>query len=150
MSKPSSGFKCSLWPPPEPPVITTHERRPLCPVLERQSSGFSKDIQANPTCEDGDTVEAAVQLAQKDRKEAVGGQTIHIPGALVIDHHILVLFCLHLWRKPPQQTITACRGGQLSSLTWDHSAGSCATHSSYPASPGIPHSLLERIPQPEE
>lgn len=49
-----------------------------------------------PTCEDGDAVETAVQLAQEDGEEAVGSQAGHVPRALVIDHHVLVLLCLHL------------------------------------------------------
>lgn len=49
-----------------------------------------------PTCEDGDTVETAVQLAQEDGEEAVGSQAGHIPRALVVDHHVLVLLRLHL------------------------------------------------------
>lgn len=41
-------------------------------------------------------METAVQLAQEDGEEAVSSQAGHIPCALVIDHHILVLLCLHL------------------------------------------------------
>lgn len=52
--------------------------------------------QGSPTCEDGDAVETAVQLAQEDGEEAVGGQASHVPCALVIDHHVLVLLRLHL------------------------------------------------------
>lgn len=41
-------------------------------------------------------METAVQLAQEDGEEAVSSQAGHVPRALVIDHHVLVLFCLNL------------------------------------------------------
>lgn len=41
-------------------------------------------------------METAVQLAQEDGEEAVSSQASHVPCALVIDHHVLVVFCLHL------------------------------------------------------
>lgn len=52
--------------------------------------------QPDPTCEDGDAMEAAVQLAQEDGEETVSSQAAHVPRALVIDHHVPVLFRLHL------------------------------------------------------
>lgn len=48
------------------------------------------------TCEDGHTVEAAIQLAEQDGQEAVCGQHTGISRALVIHHHVLWLHSLHL------------------------------------------------------
>lgn len=41
-------------------------------------------------------METAVKLAQEDGEEAVGCQASHVPCALVIDYHVLVLLRLHL------------------------------------------------------
>lgn len=41
-------------------------------------------------------METAVQLAQEDGEEAVSSQAGHVPRALVVDHHILVVLRLHL------------------------------------------------------
>lgn len=41
-------------------------------------------------------METAIQLAQEDGEEAVSSQAGHVPRALVVDHHVLVLLRLHL------------------------------------------------------
>lgn len=57
-----------------------------------------RTLQVRPelTGEDGHAVKAAVQLAEQDGEKAVRGQHAGIPGALVIDNHVLWLRGLHL------------------------------------------------------
>lgn len=48
-------------------------------------------------------METAVQLAQEDGEEAVSSQAGHVPRALVVDHHILVVLRLHLQGSSKKQ-----------------------------------------------
>lgn len=78
---------CPCTPPTPQPSGQGREAEGGCPA-SRQPWAL--------TCEDGHAVEAAVQLAEQDGEEAVCSQHADIPGALVIDNHVLWLLSLCL------------------------------------------------------
>lgn len=63
---------------------------------KEEKASHSPDPSLEFTCEDGHTVEAAVQLAEQDGQEAVCCQHAGISCALVIHHYILWFCGIHL------------------------------------------------------